>query len=356
MKVTKFEAYAVDMPLARPYTIAYKTVSAVQLVFLQIHTDSGHIGWGSANPSPHVVGETSDDTLNALRGESVEQWYGTDIRSFHKVLDEVEMTFSEQPGVMAAIDMALHDLFCQYLNVPVATYLGQHHTSLPTSITIGIKGVEETLAEAEEYIGRGFTHLKVKLGQSLEQDLERLYKLREVYGPTINIRVDANQGYTQEEVLSFHQSVASLGLELVEQPLPAKDIAGMRSLPEDIRQYLAADESLVSPADALALAIAPHASGIFNIKLMKCGGIRRAKRIADIASLAGISLMWGCNDESIISITAALHAAFSCPHTRYIDLDGSLDLASHHVQGGFTIEKGIMRLTEAPGLGVSQRA
>ena len=86
---------------------------------------------------------------------------------------------------------------------------------------------------------------------------------------------------------------------------------------------------------------------------MKCGGIWPALRIAAIAETAGIALMWGCMDESRISIAAALHAAFSSPATRYLDLDGSLDLARDVVSGGFTLEDGMMRTTDKPGLGVT---
>jgi L-alanine-DL-glutamate epimerase-like enolase superfamily enzyme len=92
--------------------------------------------------------------------------------------------------------------------------------------------------------------------------------------------------------------------------------------------------------------------GIFNIKLMKCGGITGAFEIAAIAKPACIQLFWGCNDESIVSITAALHAAFACPHTKYLDLDGSLDLAEDVVSGGFTIEDGYMYPNDKPGLGL----
>jgi L-alanine-DL-glutamate epimerase-like enolase superfamily enzyme len=105
----------------------------------------------------------------------------------------------------------------------------------------------------------------------------------------------------------------------------------------------------------MALAQPPRAAGIFNIKLMKCGGIAAARRIATVAELSGIALMWGCMDESAISIAAALHAALASPATRYLDLDGSLDLARDVVDGGFVIENGVMRTAGGPGLGVRAR-
>ena len=86
---------------------------------------------------------------------------------------------------------------------------------------------------------------------------------------------------------------------------------------------------------------------------MKSGGVYPALQIAAIAQAAGINLMWGCNDESAISITAALHAALSCGNTRFIDLDGSLDLVVDVVSGGFVMKDGWMSISDKPGLGLS---
>jgi L-alanine-DL-glutamate epimerase-like enolase superfamily enzyme len=351
-RITHLNSRLESLPLTRPYTIAYRTISTVEIVLLEVHTDDGRVGLGAANPSPKVVRETPAETLQALQSEDVAWLVGQDIRELPRLTRELSTRFAQQPGVMAAIDIALHDLFAQQLGLPLARCLGQAHEALPTSITIGIKDVAETLAEAEEYVAAGFSYLKIKLGHSLEEDLARLHRLREVYGRRIHLRVDANQGYDLAELQQLHAAQEHLQLELIEQPLPVKGSESLRGLPLALRAYLAADESLVTPADAYHLAQEPRAVGIFNIKLMKCGGIAAAMRIAAVADLAGIDLMWGCNDESIISISAALHTAFACPRTRYLDLDGSLDLARTWVQGGFRLDQGMMRLTEAPGLGV----
>ena len=128
----------------------------------------------------------------------------------------------------------------------------------------------------------------------------------------------------------------------------------MRAFPGELKGMIAADESLYSPSDALQLAEEPKAAGIFNIKLMKCAGISKAREISVIAENAGIDLMWGCNDESAISISAALHTALSCPATKYLDLDGSFDLARDIVRGGFVLKDGALSLTGKPGLGVER--
>ena len=128
----------------------------------------------------------------------------------------------------------------------------------------------------------------------------------------------------------------------------------MKQLPQEIRTVIAADESLLTPKNALELIAPPVASGIFNIKLMKCGGVSQALKIADIGQQAGIDLFWGCNDEGIVSITAALHTAFACANTKYIDLDGSLDLGRDEVKGGFILKDGVMYCSDKPGLGVER--
>lgn len=341
--------------LTRPYTIAYKTVSAVAVCLVEIETETGLIGLGSANPSKAVVNETTEETVRLLEERLDHFLLGKDLRTLPILLQALPAALDNRAGAMAAVDIALYDAYAQMLGLPLARVLGQHHHQLPTSITIGIKDEAETLAEATEYLGRGFQWLKVKLGHAVEEDLARLRALRAHFGNRIHIRVDANQGYSDTDTLQFFAEAQELDIELVEQPIPSGRHADMRAFPEELRAQLAADEDLITAADAWQLVQPPRAAGIFNIKLMKCGGIYQALRIAEVAKHANVELMWGCNDESIISISAALHAAFACPHTRYLDLDGSLDLGADLVSGGFILEDGIMRIGDAPGLGLSRR-
>jgi L-alanine-DL-glutamate epimerase-like enolase superfamily enzyme len=266
----------------------------------------------------------------------------------------VQQGFRSSPTARTGLEIALYDLYAQGKGIPLVRLLGQHIRSMPTSITIGIKGVAETVEEGSEYVGRGFKILKVKLGKSLEEDLERLVRLRETFGYGIGIIIDANQGYDAGQLARFTTQTADLNIELIEQPLKVGQEHEMRKLPLEIKKLVAADESLVTPENAMQLAAAPAACGFFNIKLMKCGGISQAQKIAHTAAAHSISLMWGCNDESIISITAALHTAFSSPLTKFIDLDGSLDLARDVVAGGFILKDGIMSISERPGLGLSR--
>jgi L-alanine-DL-glutamate epimerase-like enolase superfamily enzyme len=350
VRITNARAWFESLELTRPYTIAFRTIDAVELGFVEI--EAGRLrGRGCASPEPFVTGETPGATRAALDGPALEGLVGADVRELPALLRRLESATAETPAARAAVDIALHDLWAQAQDLPLARALGVAHDRLPTSITIGIKGVDETLAEAAEYVERGFWILKIKLGHEVAEDIERIRAVRGRH-PGVGLRVDANQGYDASELARFVAATGELGVELIEQPMKASDVAAMRALPADLRARICADEALVTPADALALAAPEPACGIFNIKLMKSGGIAPARRIAAIAETCGIELMWGCMDESRISIAAALHAALSSPATRYLDLDGSLDLARDVATGGFVLEGGMLSLAGGPGLGL----
>ena len=349
MKLRAIEVREIASPLTRPYTIAFESTDAVELAVVRLSADDGCVGLGAGTPEAAVTGETFAAFREALA--DTDWLIGRDLADWSILLREIQQRFPGAPAARAALDMALHDLWSRRLGLPLCDALGRFHDALPTSITIGIKDVPATLAEADEYVGRGFGVLKVKLGHSLEEDLERLRRLRERH-PHAVLRTDANQGYDVAQTRRYLEATAGLGIELTEQPVLPAAFAELASLPAAERQQLAADESVHDERDALRLAAPPTPCGIFNIKLMKCGGIRPGLGIARIAEAAGITLMWGCMDESVVSIAAALHAAFASPATRFLDLDGSFDLAHDPARGGFSLEGGVMRTTAAPGLGV----
>jgi len=351
MKISRIISWSENLELTRPYSIAYQTFDSVENVFVSLETDEGLIGLGSGAPVYSITGESMEDSKIALTDQLEDLLLGKDIRLINELCRTLEKELPETPAARAAVDIALHDVYAKYLNLPLVDVLGRVFHSLPTSITIGIKTVAESVAEAIEYQERGFRILKVKTGNSVEEDIERIIKIREKVGEYMALRVDANQGYGIVELKEFERQTRKHHVEFIEQPLKSDQHKEMLLVPEGLRKRIAADESLQNAEDGLHLAASPLEFGIYNIKLMKCGGITSALQIAQIAQLAKIELMWGCMDESIISISAALHAALASPATRYLDLDGSLDLARDLVSGGFVLKDGLLSVNETPGLG-----
>lgn len=354
MKIKSLRSYHRNLALSKPYSIAGYTFSEVENVFLEVELENGIVGMGAASPAEEVVGETCTQTLLNLQTDFFQNLIGRDIRHFRQLIYETNQAFLNLPGTQAALDIALHDAFGQFLGIPVVEFYGQKFKSLPTSVTIGIMGVTETLEQAEAYLKQGFKVLKVKTGENWQEDAERILKLDERYRNQFKLRVDANQGYDLEELRQFLKATQKVDIELIEQPLLVRKEQELLKLNVKTRKLMVADESLKDARYALKFSQEPQPFGIFNIKLMKCGGILNAFEIANIAQNANIELFWGCNDESIISIAAALHAAFACPTTQYLDLDGSFDLAEDVVSGGFVLENGYLRLNGKAGLGVSK--
>ena len=350
MKINFINVWREKLPLTKPYTIAYKTITDTELIFAEIILENGITGLGSANPFPEVVDETSEITVTNLQSDFIQNFKGRDIRTFQQLIDESAEHFPNCPGTLAAIDIALHDAFGKFIGIPVLDFYGKKIEALPTSITIGIKNTDAMIVEAKGYHALGFRILKIKTGQNVEEDIERVQKLKETFKDKFIIRVDANQGYTVGDLKKFIAATKQ-NVELIEQPVKTGAEKSLHELNDEDKKILAADESLLNTKDAFSLSQPPLAFGIFNIKLMKCGGIRAAKEIATIANQAGINLFWGCNDESIISITAALHAAYSCSNTKYLDLDGSFDISKDIVEGGFVLKDGYMHTNGLPGLG-----
>ncbi len=351
MKIKSITPYLKKLALTKPYTIAYSTFYDVELVFLEIELENGIIGLGSASPAEEVIGENSQQTLQNLQADFVQSFVGRDIRHFRQIIFETYQHFPLLAGTQAAIDLALHDAFGKFLDIPIVDFYGQKIKYLPTSVTIGIMGVNETLEEAKNYAQLGFKVIKVKTGIDLEEDIERIMRLHETYKNNLKIRVDTNQGYSLEQLKKFLTETSKTNIELIEQPLKVGKESELFALSADECKLLAADESLKNAKSALSFSAIHQPFGIFNIKLMKCGGILGALEIATIAQQANIDLFWGCNDESIASITAALHIAYSCQNTRYLDLDGSFDLAEDLVTSGFRLEDGCLKINHKAGFG-----
>lgn len=353
MKIRSIHAWSEKLPLTKPYTIAYKTISDTDLIFVEFTLENGITGLGAANPFPEVVGETAEITLENLQSDFVQQFAGRDIRHYNQLIDETAMHFPLRPGTLAAIDIALHDAFGKYLGIPILDFYGKKIEPLATSITIGIKSTGEMIEEAKENLALGFRVLKIKTGHNVEEDIERVRKLKEAFGNKFVIRVDANQGYNIPQLQQFINATKGM-IELIEQPVKKGLEYLLQPLSIEDRSLFVADESLLNSNAASALSHPPQPFGVYNIKLMKCGGIKAAKEIATIAQHAGINLFWGCNDESLVSITAAIHAAYSCPNTKYIDLDGSFDLSKDLAEGGFILKDGYMYPNGKPGLGIKK--
>jgi L-alanine-DL-glutamate epimerase-like enolase superfamily enzyme len=331
----------VTLPLAAPFRISRSTDVEVELVWLELTID-GVTGYGEATPQDHY-GESVGSATAFL--EESRALLGDDPFA----LEEIGVRLAELPGEMAAkaaLDAALHDLCGKLAGQPVWRLLGVPRTSPPTSFTIWLGDPEDMARRAEATAADGrFHRLKLKLGGRDGLDVERVRAVRAA--TSLPLQVDVNEYWTLDEALASIPELERLGVEYVEQPLPAGDPGGpelRRRSPLPI--YL--DEDCHTLADVPGCAERGH--GV-NIKLAKSGGIREAMRMVHAARALGLGVMIGCMVESGLAIAPACPVASLCDH---VDLDGNLLLAEDPWVGVELVD-GVQLPSERPGLGVVPR-
>jgi len=342
------EVYRLDLDLTEPYEVAYSCFDKAENVLIRISSGPYH-GWGCAAPDPHVTGEYIDEIFT--RGnQQVPFLLGRDPFRKARIMDELKKRTPGLFSLWAAVDIALWDLMGKKAGLPVWKILGGYRSRIRTSMTIGICSAEDTLKQALKYCDSGFSILKVKGGQDVEEDIERIAMLRKILDGRIQIRFDANQGYSIEEARMFLEKTRDFSIELFEQPTSKNRPKDLGVVTRFSETPVMADESLVSLLDAFHL-VKKGLIDLMNIKIMKVGGLTEAIQFDAVARSAGVEVMVGCMDESAIGIAAGLHFALSRKNIRYADLDGHLGLVSDPAGGCVILKEGWLYPSESPGFG-----
>lgn len=351
MKIKRVEVWKQTMQLSESYTIAYGTYTEASCIFIRIETDNNLSGFGCASPDYHVTGETSDSVADILKNVVMPFLFKKDPLRYIHITENIKKMMPESRAARAAVDMALYDILGKYSELPVWKLLGGYRTKIATSRTIGIMPLAETLEIAARYLREGVRILKLKGGLSMNEDLEKLHKMRERFGKTVKIRFDANQGYSVEDAIRFtHEQNASIHLELLEQPTPANETKLLGKITSRSSIPVMADESILGLTDAFHL-VRHDLIDMINIKLMKTGGITDALHINSIGRAAGVEVMVGCMDESALGIAAGLHFALSRPNIQYADLDGHFGLIDDPAAGILVFKNGYLYPADKSGFG-----
>jgi L-alanine-DL-glutamate epimerase-like enolase superfamily enzyme len=333
----RIRQHPLDLKLRHAFRTARGASDVRENLLVEIEHE-GRVGLGEAAP----IRRYREDRASAAAAVDVMAGKLGNPRAF--TLAAQAAAVEGQRSAEAAVDMALHDLAGRRLGVPLFELLGLDRGRTPeTSFTIGLDTPEVVARKVKE--AAAYPILKVKMGSA--DDREVLTAVRDATDRTI--RVDANEGWTPAEAVERLHWLARLGVEFVEQPLPADQIEATRALRRLSPLPFYADESVHRAADI------PKLAGAFdgiNIKLMKCGGLAEAMRMIAVARAHGMKVMLGCMIESSVAITAAAHLS-SLVDTA--DLDGNLLLDGDPFTGA-TVVDGRIVLPDGPGLGVARRA
>ena len=353
MKIKAIQVGSISLPLVRPFKTALRTVEAVNDIVVRVIADDGSVGYGEAPPTAVITGDTTGSILCAVRDFIRPALVGMELDDLDAVMAKLDGCMVHNTTPKAAVDMALYDLWAKAQGKPLYQLLGGARTSFKTDITISVNPVDQMVADSLDAVQQGFDILKVKVGKEGLADVERMAAIRAAVGPEVKLRVDANQGWTAEQSVAIIRTMEDKGLniELVEQPVPAHDLAGLKAVTAAVDTPILADEAVFSCYDAANL-IEQKAADLINIKLMKTGGIHNALKICRMAEEHGVECMIGCMLESRLSVAAAAHLAAGQSIVTRADLDGPSLCSVDPYTGGPVFDGPSITMTGDPGVGV----
>lgn len=355
MKIKDIRLGRLSVSLKKPFKTALRTAFEVTTNVVVVETDGGLMGYGEAPPTAVITGDTNGAIRGAVEERLRPLLAGRDADDLNGLLDTVDSALVGNSSAKAAVDIALHDLRGKMLNRPLYSLLGGAAKTMETDYTISVNDPDTMVKDSLEAVREGYSALKIKVGTDSALDMIRLREIRSAVGGDVLLRADANQGWTAKEavrIIRFYED-EGLGIELVEQPVPARDFQGLKYVTDSVDTLILADESVFSPRDAFEI-LSMRAADLVNIKLMKTGGIRNALAICAMASACGVECMIGAMMETKISVTAAAHLASATPIITRADLDPPILCASDPVEGGAVYSGPKITLSGGPGLGISE--
>lgn len=351
MKIKEIEIFAINLPLIDPFIISYATYDAIKSIIVKMTTDDGLVGYGEAVPDEHITGETWESTFHVLKHYLAPAVIGLDPRQFEKIHDVMDHVVKPVPAAKAAIDIACFDIAGKSMNVPVYQLLGgRYHEKFPLTHVLSIGEPEKMAREAVKKIEQGYTSFKMKVGTQVNNDVARIKAVRKSVGEDIDIRVDVNQGWgNASTTLKALRQMKDLNIDWLEQPVVDNDIDGLVEIKSKSDVALMIDEGLRNERDMREV-IAKRAADKANIKLMKCGGIYPAMKLAVMAEMAGIECQIGSMVESSVGSAAGFHVAFSKKIISSVELTGPLKFSKDI--GNLKYEVPFIQLNEKAGLGI----
>ena len=333
--IKRVDARLLILPLETPFVIASGSKHRIENVVIEVELEDGTIGYGESSPLEPINGESARTVL-AVAEEMAPTLVGRDARDLEELSGLMTAVFGVQAAARAGIELALFDAVSRHANTSPWAMFGASTETLETDYTISICDAEVARDRATELVQAGFRLLKIKLSGNHTTDISRIAATREG-APKAQLQLDANEGYDADGARRLLDDLAARDLlpDLLEQPLPRHDLAGMRKVRQHGSVPVAADESVFTLVDAQRVAES-EAVDVINIKLMK-SGLVEGRRIHRFCRENDIGLMIGCMLESRLGMNPSVQFAAGLGHFSFIDLDPHAH-ASEPFTGGATLE------------------
>ncbi len=321
---------------------------------VRIATDDGVEGFGYAAAVPHM-GSTQGSLkaeLELFRSRVI----GGDPRRIEAILIELDRIVRGAPQAKAAVDCALHDLLARSLGVPLnVLFGGPVRDAVPILRILAIKAPQEMAAQAQKLVDRGYRYLKIKVDGDVEEDVARVAAVRRQVGDGIHLTIDANQSYSPKAAITALNRMAEHRIDLVEQPVPTADLAGLALVTRTVPVTVEADEAAGSLHEIFAL-VSQRMIDAVSLKVPKLGGLRNTLAAARLCEAGQVKYRLGAAVGSRLLAVQALHLACALPGVDYACELGEFDRLLDDPFDGIEVEDGMLRLPQGPGSGVHPRA
>jgi L-alanine-DL-glutamate epimerase-like enolase superfamily enzyme len=358
MKITGLELFHISIPFAKPYKLSkvYGTRYDAEAVVLKVHTDTGIVGLGEADPLNPFTDETPATIMVVVRDLIAPYLMGRNPTHISAIESDLDMRVHGNLLARGAVNMALFDIVGKANNVPAHMLLGGlYQAQLPLLGGIGSGTPEEDARAIEQQIEDGHQTIMIKMGAlPISDEIQRMIAAHETFGDRIKIIVDANQGWTVAETLQFIDGIGSRRPDLLEQPIDRHDISGLKRIHSRVPCLLSADEGVASTHDAAAL-IRARAVDAFSIKVSKNGGLGKAQKISHTADAFGLKILM--NSMLEFGITQAASLQLGCVLPNLLDMGHAymsvLRMADDITDFAKNISRSVVTVPSEPGLGVA---
>jgi muconate cycloisomerase len=353
MNIVDAEAIPIRIALKQPFHIAVGTITHTNHVLVRMTDEDGRVGWGEAVTFHPVYGYDQRALYQVLADHLIPAVRGLDPREIARIHETMDRVIPKNLMAKTAVDIAAHDLAAQAAGQPVHVLCGGKRLErVPQIGVVGIVSNEEAAESAIRLMEEGYGTVKIKIGLDAAGDAARVRAVREAVGEGTPLRVDGNCGYSRAEALRAFRLMEDVGLEWIEQPLPAWDLEGMAELSARLDTPVAVDESMYTPEDAFRC-ITSGAADVVNIKVAKCGGIYRSRKIAAVCEAAGVPCFLGGCVETSVGTAAALHFYAATSNVlSAAEIHGSPYYVDDIAVEPFAAEDGSIAVPNGPGLGV----
>ena len=351
--IARVDAFLVEVPMKSATHGVHGTVSTQRSALVRVVSDQGAEGWGNVDPTVGYSATLVEDVVATVRrlGPALR---GADALNAHRALALMDHAVAEDFEAKAAIEMALFDLAGRVLGVPVTTLLGGRvRDEVRFNAWIGTVPPAQAAREAEAWAARGFRSAKIKIDGATDEGVQRVAAVREAVGDRLDLRVDFNESLDLDEAPAFIRRLEPYALTLVEQPIRRDQIDGLAKIRGAIGIPLMADESVTDGASLIEI-IRRGAADLVKVKLMKQGGFLKTRAMIECAAAAGLRVVighgFGLTPSTLAEVAVA---AVSEAVIDGCEAVGPLKMAGDVVKDPVRLESGVVRVSDAPGVGAT---